>query len=66
MSLLKRRRLDLDSLEDALPDIIGEIDLEICIRERLAKTLESRITWALTLRESLQSGVCFTKLLTLA
>jgi hypothetical protein len=63
MSLRKRRKLDLETLEDSIPDIIGEIDLEIGFRERLARTLESRITWALILREALQSGVCSKTLL---
>lgn len=57
MSPRKRQKLDIDALEVALPDIIKELDLEICFRERLAKTIESRITWALILQESLQSGV---------
>jgi hypothetical protein len=58
MSLSKRRKLDLEALESSFPDIIGEIDLEIGFREQLARTLESRITWALVLQEALQSGVC--------
>jgi hypothetical protein len=34
--------------------ILEEIDLEIALRERLASTVESRITWALLLQEALQ------------
>jgi hypothetical protein len=30
-----------------------ELDLEIALRQRLSNTIESRITWALLLQESL-------------
>ncbi|KAI0372264.1 hypothetical protein BV20DRAFT_1051008 [Pilatotrama ljubarskyi] len=37
--------------------IFEEIDLEVAIRQRIAETVQSRITWALLLQESLQKGV---------
>ncbi|TFK74090.1 hypothetical protein BDN72DRAFT_893321 [Pluteus cervinus] len=60
MPAIKRRRLNSSEtvqinsqLVSALPDVLGEIDLGIGLRHRLAATLESRITWALCLQEAL-------------
>ncbi|KAI0356404.1 hypothetical protein OH77DRAFT_1423341 [Trametes cingulata] len=36
--------------------ILEEIDLEVAIRQRIAETVQSRITWALLLQESLEKG----------
>ncbi len=33
---------------------LEEIDLEIAIRQRIAETIQSRMTWALLLQESVQ------------
>ena len=33
---------------------VEEIDLEIAIRQRIAETIQSRMTWALLLQESVQ------------
>ena len=35
---------------------LEEIDLEIALRQRLADTIQSRLSWAFQLRESLESG----------
>ena len=37
--------------------ILEEIDLEVAIRQRIADTVQSRITWALLLQESLKKSV---------
>lgn len=59
----KKRRLssppDIDpNVEECVQEIAAEIDLEIGVKQRLADTIESRITWALILQESLQKGMC--------
>jgi hypothetical protein len=58
MSTRKRRKIDPKENNETgystlLPVIAGEIDLEIGLRQRLAKTLQSRIAWAGTLQKSL-------------
>ncbi|KAI0335802.1 hypothetical protein GY45DRAFT_1316533, partial [Cubamyces sp. BRFM 1775] len=37
--------------------LLEEIDLEVAIRQRIADTVQSRITWALLLQESLKKSV---------
>ncbi|CAA7268178.1 unnamed protein product [Cyclocybe aegerita] len=62
MSPPKRRKLDRKPLDDAeepfagplLSDINAEIGIEIALRQRLLDTVQSRITWAVLLQESLQ------------
>ena len=58
MSTRKRRRIDSrennkTEYSTILPVMAREIDLEIGLRQRLVKTLQSRIAWAGTLQESL-------------
>ena len=36
---------------------LEEIDLEISIRQRIADTIQSRLTWALLLQESVQKSL---------
>ena len=59
MSPRKKRRLETDEGETSafIGDVVAEIDLEVRLRQRLAETLESRITWALILQETLRKGV---------
>ncbi|KAL1748380.1 hypothetical protein HDZ31DRAFT_29694 [Schizophyllum fasciatum] len=47
----KRRRIDTTV---AALDFVSDINLEIGLRQRLAETLESRLTWALLLKETLE------------
>ncbi|KAG6910869.1 hypothetical protein DXG01_007186 [Tephrocybe rancida] len=57
MSARKRRRIDNDAaMNECFGEIISELDLEIALRRRVAETIESRITWALILQESLKKG----------
>ncbi|KAG6856875.1 hypothetical protein H0H87_012455 [Tephrocybe sp. NHM501043] len=57
MSARKRRRIDEESLSSTcFAEIISELDLEIALRRRVAETIQSRITWALILQESLRRG----------
>lgn len=50
----KRPRVALESHEPSFRQILlEEIDLEVALRQRLAATIESRITWALLLQETL-------------
>jgi hypothetical protein len=44
-------------MDDALSEINALVDLEIALRHRLEDTVQSRITWALILQESLQKGM---------
>ena len=45
-------------MDDAfLSEINAQVDLEIALRHRLADTVQSRISWALILQESLQKGM---------
>ncbi|KAH9942886.1 hypothetical protein B0H21DRAFT_823826 [Amylocystis lapponica] len=37
--------------------VLEELDLEIALRQRLSETVQSRITWALLLQESLEKGL---------
>ncbi|KAI0657331.1 hypothetical protein C8Q70DRAFT_282742 [Cubamyces menziesii] len=57
----KRRRLSPElparSSPSAQQIILEEIDLEVAIRRRIADTVQSRITWALLLQESLKKSV---------
>lgn len=60
----KRRRLVVvDDTEThangaaVLPEVIGELDLEIRLRQRLVDTIESRITWALCLQQAMEQGI---------
>ena len=58
MSTRKRRKIDSGENNETeystlLPVMAGEIDLEIGLRQRLVKTLQSRIAWAGTLQELL-------------
>lgn len=39
-------------------DIAADIALEIGLRQRLLDTIQSRISWALLLQESLLNGAC--------
>ncbi|KIY45607.1 hypothetical protein FISHEDRAFT_27478, partial [Fistulina hepatica ATCC 64428] len=50
----KRRRIDTISI-DCVEDMAADIDLEIRINERIAKTIDSRIAWASILKESLEA-----------
>lgn len=45
------------SQSQMLPACLSEVDLEIALKQRLADTVESRIAWALTLKDTLQKGV---------
>ncbi|KAG6865180.1 hypothetical protein C0991_004623 [Blastosporella zonata] len=57
MSARKRRKIDAESpASECFGEIISELDLEIALRRRVAETIESRITWALLLKESLKKG----------
>ncbi|KAG5646997.1 hypothetical protein DXG03_001721 [Asterophora parasitica] len=57
MSSRKKRKLDADSpTAECFGEVVAELDLEISLRRRLAETIDSRITWALVLQESLQKG----------
>ncbi|KAL1677794.1 hypothetical protein EV122DRAFT_290801 [Schizophyllum commune] len=47
----KRRRIDTTV---AALDLVSDINLEIGLRQRLAETIESRLTWALLLKETLE------------
>ena len=50
----KRARVASESHEPPFRQILlEEIDLEVALRQRLASTIESRITWALLLQETL-------------
>ncbi|RDB26404.1 hypothetical protein Hypma_006714 [Hypsizygus marmoreus] len=57
MSSRKRRKLGTESsVGEYFGELVGELDLEISLRRRLAETFESRITWALILQEALQKS----------
>ncbi|TFK40120.1 hypothetical protein BDQ12DRAFT_484277 [Crucibulum laeve] len=58
MSSRKKRKVThiTNDAQACATDIAADLDVEISIRRRLADTLESRITWALILQESLQNG----------
>ena len=56
----KRRRIDTTV---AALDLVSDINLEIGLRQRLAETIESRLTWALLLKETLERGACATSAL---
>lgn len=49
----KRRRVDSTATATAL-GLVSDINLEIGLRQRLAETLQSRLTWALLLKETLE------------
>lgn len=51
-----RKRQKLEANVVAFGDVLADLDLELSLRERLADTLESRISWALILQESLEKG----------
>ncbi|KAH9891741.1 hypothetical protein C8Q73DRAFT_86298 [Cubamyces lactineus] len=57
----KRRKMSSEPPARASPTvqqiILEEIDLEVAIRQRIADTVQSRITWALLLQESLKKSV---------
>ena len=61
MSSRKKRKLETDQGEISAftGDVVAEIDLEVRLRQRLAETLESRVTWALILQETLRKGMSF-------
>ena len=58
MSSPKRRKLAHDNnllpIQDALPDILEQINVEIDVRDRLSQTLQARIDWARTLKAVLE------------
>jgi hypothetical protein len=58
MSNPKRRKLDHDNdllaRQDALPDILSQINVEISVRDRLLQTLQARIDWANALKAVLE------------
>ncbi|KAH0585296.1 hypothetical protein J132_10052 [Termitomyces sp. J132] len=57
MSARKRRKIDIEGpTEECFGEIVSEVDLEIAIRRRVAETIESRISWALLLQDSLKKG----------
>lgn len=56
MSLRKKRKLDEAEDGEYVGEIIADVDLEISLRQRLAEALESKITWALILQETLNTG----------
>jgi hypothetical protein len=37
--------------------VLDELDLELALKDRVANTLQSRITWALLLQESLEKDL---------
>jgi hypothetical protein len=43
--------------ERAQQVVLDELNMEICVRERLQETLESRIAWATCLQSSLGAAV---------
>ncbi|KAH8104757.1 hypothetical protein BXZ70DRAFT_613963 [Cristinia sonorae] len=49
---VKRQRLESAGLPTCRQLFLEEIDLEIALRERLQKTIQSRITWALLLQDN--------------
>ncbi|EGN93831.1 hypothetical protein SERLA73DRAFT_78206 [Serpula lacrymans var. lacrymans S7.3] len=61
----KRRRCQTEESESSIDDdqrgvrqlLAEEFDLEISLRQRLAATIESRITWALLLQDSLEKDL---------
>jgi hypothetical protein len=68
MHASKKRKLehkecgDLVYSSSFLSTIASELDLEIDLRKRLVDTLDSRIAWAVVLKEVLQKGasrLCF-------
>ncbi|KAF5382019.1 hypothetical protein D9615_004461 [Tricholomella constricta] len=57
MSSRKKRKFDTEApIGECFGEVIAELDLEIALRRRLAETIDSRITWALVLQESLKKG----------
>lgn len=59
MHTSKKRKLEHKNLVHSssfLSTIASEIDLEIDLRKRLVDTLDSRIAWAVVLKEVLQKG----------
>ncbi|KAJ2918431.1 hypothetical protein MD484_g1920, partial [Candolleomyces efflorescens] len=60
MSNSKRRKLDHDNdplpIQDVIPEILSEINVEIGVRERLSQTLQARIDWADALKAVLEHG----------
>ncbi|KAG6862481.1 hypothetical protein C0995_000027 [Termitomyces sp. Mi166 len=57
MSARKKRKIDNGTpTEECFGEIVSEIDLEIALRRRVAETIESRISWALILQDSLKKG----------
>lgn len=40
-----------------MSDIKAEVDLEIAMREQLARTIEARISWGILLKKALEHGM---------
>ncbi|OSC97231.1 hypothetical protein PYCCODRAFT_1399215 [Trametes coccinea BRFM310] len=59
----KRRKVSPEPVASHGPTVqqllLEEIDLEVAIRQRIANTVQSRITWALLLQQSLQKSTTF-------
>ena len=54
----KRRRVNLQSTTPPCRRLLlEEIDLEIALQERLAVTVQSRISWALLLQQAVANGL---------